>query len=236
MLRPGFFVAGMPFNEVMTFVDDEYQIFALFNQNELHQVVAGQRSRDHARHVSGPHHQGPRRLDDLGAGARSARRVRQPAAHDASSRPRAGSRSSSSSARRTARCSLPPARAERRRSTRSTSRCVHIIRKVLLRVASYLDYVIIKHSISLATETTVMTTRRLSPLVARSRGDGPCRARGCGADLSAGVRVEDPARRRGHQGAGAAGMCSCPAQWTATGAGAGPVGGQLARRRSTTSS
>jgi multidrug resistance efflux pump len=41
MLRPGFFVAGMPFNEVMTFVDNEYQIFALFNQNELHQVVPG---------------------------------------------------------------------------------------------------------------------------------------------------------------------------------------------------
>ena len=41
MLRPGFFVAGMPFNEVMTFVDNEYQIFALFNQNELHQVEPG---------------------------------------------------------------------------------------------------------------------------------------------------------------------------------------------------
>ena len=41
MLRPGFFVAGMPFNEVMTFVDDEYQIFALFGQNELHQVAPG---------------------------------------------------------------------------------------------------------------------------------------------------------------------------------------------------
>ena len=41
MLRPGFFVAGMPFNEVMTFVDNEYQIFALFGQNELHQVVPG---------------------------------------------------------------------------------------------------------------------------------------------------------------------------------------------------
>ena len=41
MLRPGFFVAGMPFNEVMTFVDDEYQIFALFGQNELHQVEPG---------------------------------------------------------------------------------------------------------------------------------------------------------------------------------------------------
>ena len=41
MLRPGFFVAGMPFNEVMTFVDTEYQVFALFNQNELHQVAPG---------------------------------------------------------------------------------------------------------------------------------------------------------------------------------------------------
>ena len=41
MLRPGYFVAGMPFNEVMTFVDDEYQIFALFGQNELHQVAPG---------------------------------------------------------------------------------------------------------------------------------------------------------------------------------------------------
>ena len=41
MLRPGFFVAGMPFNEVMTFVDNEYQIFALFGQNELHEVEPG---------------------------------------------------------------------------------------------------------------------------------------------------------------------------------------------------
>ena len=31
----------MAFNEVMTFVDTEYQIFALFNQNELHQVEPG---------------------------------------------------------------------------------------------------------------------------------------------------------------------------------------------------
>ena len=81
MLRPGFFVAGMPFNEVMTFVDNEYQIFALFNQNELHQVVAGQRSRDHARHLPRPHHQGPRRLDHLGAIAGASRRVGKPAAN-----------------------------------------------------------------------------------------------------------------------------------------------------------
>ena len=40
-LRPGYFVAGVPFNEVMTFVDNEYQIFALFDQNELHSVEPG---------------------------------------------------------------------------------------------------------------------------------------------------------------------------------------------------
>jgi len=40
-LRPGYFVGGVAFSEVMTFVDTEYQIFALFGQNELHQVEAG---------------------------------------------------------------------------------------------------------------------------------------------------------------------------------------------------
>ena len=41
MLRPGYFVGGVAFSEVMTFVDTEYQVFALFNQNELHQVQPG---------------------------------------------------------------------------------------------------------------------------------------------------------------------------------------------------
>ena len=41
MLRPGFFVSGVAFNEVMTFVDNEYQVFATFNQNELHKVAPG---------------------------------------------------------------------------------------------------------------------------------------------------------------------------------------------------
>jgi multidrug resistance efflux pump len=40
-LRPGAFVAGMPLNEVMTFVEYEYQIYALYAQNELHQVKDG---------------------------------------------------------------------------------------------------------------------------------------------------------------------------------------------------
>jgi len=40
-LRPGAFVAGMPFNPVMTLVEAGGQVVALFNQNELHKVAPG---------------------------------------------------------------------------------------------------------------------------------------------------------------------------------------------------
>jgi multidrug resistance efflux pump len=40
-LRPGSFVAGMPFNPVMTLVEADGQVVALFNQNELHQIEPG---------------------------------------------------------------------------------------------------------------------------------------------------------------------------------------------------
>jgi multidrug resistance efflux pump len=40
-LRPGAFVAGMPFNAVMTLVEVDGQVVALFHQNELHQVQSG---------------------------------------------------------------------------------------------------------------------------------------------------------------------------------------------------
>ncbi len=67
----------------------------------------------------------------------------------ASTRRPDSSRSSSSSARRTARCFSPPARAASTAIYTEHLTLVHIIRKVLLRVSSYLDYIIIKHSISL---------------------------------------------------------------------------------------
>jgi len=41
VLRPGAFVAGMPFNPVMTLVEADGQVVALFNQNELHQIEPG---------------------------------------------------------------------------------------------------------------------------------------------------------------------------------------------------
>jgi multidrug resistance efflux pump len=40
-LRPGAFVAGMPFNPVMTLVEADGQVVALFNQNELHAIEPG---------------------------------------------------------------------------------------------------------------------------------------------------------------------------------------------------
>lgn len=40
-LRPGSFVVGMPFAPAMTFVEDDYQVIALYHQNELHQAQAG---------------------------------------------------------------------------------------------------------------------------------------------------------------------------------------------------
>jgi multidrug resistance efflux pump len=148
MLRPGFFVAGMPFNEVMTFVDNEYQIFALFGQNELHQVVPGNEVeitldtypgrviKGHVDSVIWAQAQG--QLDASGELPRTTLTLppgRFPvkvvvAEQDKALFLAAGARGSA--AIYTEHLSM-----------------VHIIRKVLLRVASYLDYIIIKHNISM---------------------------------------------------------------------------------------
>jgi multidrug resistance efflux pump len=148
MLRPGFFVAGMPFNEVMTFVDEEYQIFALFGQNELHQVEPGNHAeitldtypgrviKAHVDSIIWAQGQGqveasgdlPRTTFVPPPGRFPVKLV--VGEHDRPLFVAAGARGSS--AIYTEHLTL-----------------VHIIRKVLLRVASYLDYIIIKHSISL---------------------------------------------------------------------------------------
>jgi multidrug resistance efflux pump len=148
MLRPGFFVAGMPFNEVMTFVDAEYQIFALFGQNELHQVEPGNEAEitldTYPGRVIKAHvdsviwAQGQGQIDASGNLPKTTF-VPPPGRfpvklvvgdHDKSLFLAAGARGSSA-------------------IYTEHFAMIHIIRKVLLRVASYLDYIIIKHSISL---------------------------------------------------------------------------------------
>jgi multidrug resistance efflux pump len=148
MLRPGHFVAGMPFNEVMTYVDNEYQIFALFGQNELHQVAPGHEAeitldtypgrvvKAHVDSVIWAQAQGQLEAGgDLPRTTFVAPPGRFPVKLVVGERDHAlflaaGARGSA--AIYTEHLAL-----------------VHIIRKVLLRVASYLDYVIIKHNISM---------------------------------------------------------------------------------------
>jgi multidrug resistance efflux pump len=148
MLRPGFFVAGMPFNEVMTFVDDEYQIFALFGQNELHQVEPGNEAeitldtfpgrviKAHVDSILWAQGQGQAQASgDLPKTNFVPPPGRFPVKLVVGESDRAlflGSGARGSAALYTEHLTL-----------------IHIIRKVLLRVASYLDYIIIKHSISL---------------------------------------------------------------------------------------
>jgi multidrug resistance efflux pump len=148
MLRPGYFVTGVAFNEVMTFVDTEYQIFAMFSQNELHQVVAGNEAeitldtypgrivKAHVDSVIWAQAQGqmeasgdlPRTTFTSPPGKFPVKLV--VAERDNSVFLAAGARGAA--AIYTDHLSL-----------------LHIIRKVLIRTSSYLDYVIIKHHISL---------------------------------------------------------------------------------------
>ena len=148
MLRPGYFVAGMPFNEVMTYVDQEYQIFALFNQNELHQVKPGNEVeialttypgriiKAHVDSVIWAQAQG--QLDASGELPRTTfvpPPGRFPVKLLVEERDRG----------------LFLAAGARGAAAIYTEHLgmIHIIRKVLLRVSGYLNYVIIKHSISL---------------------------------------------------------------------------------------
>jgi multidrug resistance efflux pump len=148
MLRAGFFVAGMPFNEVMTFVEDDYQIFAIFNQNELHEVDPGNEAeitldtypgrviKAHVDSVIWAQAQGQLEASgDLPRTTVATPPGRFPVKLLVEDRDKnvflaAGARGAAAIYTE----HLTP---------------VHIIRKVLLRVASYLDYIIIKHSISL---------------------------------------------------------------------------------------
>ncbi len=149
MLRPGFFVAGMPFNEVMTFVDTDYQIFALFGQNELHQIEPGNEAEitldTYPGHIIKAHvdsviwAQSQGQLDANGnlppATAVSAPPGRFPvkllvAEHENALFLAAGARGAA--AIYTEHLTL-----------------IHLVRKVLLRVSSYTDYIIIKHQVGL---------------------------------------------------------------------------------------
>ena len=148
MLRPGFFVAGMPFNEVMTFVDTEYQVFALFGQNELHEVEPGDEAeitldtypgriiKAHVDSIMWAQSQG--QVDASGNLPKTAF-TPPPGRVPVKLTVAEGDREVFLAAGATGAAAI---------YTKHLGP-VHIIRKVLLRVESYLDYIIIKHSIHL---------------------------------------------------------------------------------------
>ena len=147
-LRPGAFVGQAAVSEQMTFVDNEYQIYAFFGQNELHQVAPGNEAeitldtypgrviKAHVDSILWAQSQG--QMDSVGTLPQTT--VTPPAGKfpvklvvaekDRQLFLAAGARGSA--AIYTEHLAL-----------------VHIIRKVLMRVQSYFDYIIIKHSISL---------------------------------------------------------------------------------------
>ena len=148
MLRPGFFVAGLPFNEVMTFVDDEYQVFAVFGQNELHQVHPGNEAEITL--DTYPGHIIKAKVDSI-IWAQSGGQV------DASGNlpktsfiPPAGRFPVKLVVEEKDRDLFLAAGASGAAAIYTESfGPIQIIRKVLLRVESYLDYIIIKHSVNL---------------------------------------------------------------------------------------
>jgi len=149
-LRPGYFVAGMPFNEVMTFVDDEYQIFALFNQNELHQVephneaeitldtYPGRVIKAHVDSIIWAQGQGQGQID---ASGNLPNTLFNPPPGRFPVKLVVGDQDKA----------LFLAAGARGSAAIYTEHltAIHILRKVLIRVNSYLDYIIIKHAISL---------------------------------------------------------------------------------------
>jgi len=148
MLRPGFFVSQAALAEVMTFVDTEYQVFALFNQNELHQVQPGNEAEitldTYPGHVIKAHVDSiiwAQSQGQIDANGNLPQTTFNPppgqfpvklvvAKEDNPLFLAAGARGAA--AIYTEHLSI-----------------IHIIRKVLLRTSAYFDYIIIKHHISL---------------------------------------------------------------------------------------
>ncbi len=135
-----------PFNPVMTLVEADGQVVALFYQNELHQIAPGNEAEFTL--LTYPGRIIKAKVDSViwaqGVGPDSRRAASMPMTGVLAAPPsrfavkfdvdRQGSRAASS----------PPARRAARRSTRRACAAIHIMRKVILRVGAYTDYLILK--------------------------------------------------------------------------------------------
>ncbi|GMW05210.1 MAG: HlyD family secretion protein [Gammaproteobacteria bacterium] len=143
-LRPGQFIVGMPFAPAMTFVEDEFQVIALYAQNELWRVTPGNEAE-----ISFPTHPG----EIIKATVESIVWAQGQ-----------GQLAMSGNLPATGPAPIPPGRFAVKLdiATRDSDKffaagavghaaiytdhlaAIHIIRKVILRVDSYLNYLILK--------------------------------------------------------------------------------------------
>ena len=143
-LRPGAFVAGIPLNAVMTLVEADGQVVALYHQNELHQVAPGNEAEFALRTLPGKiikakvdsviWAQGQGQLPASGTVPMSGVIAQPPGPYavkfDINERDRA--------------LFLAAGAAGDAAIYTDHLHAVHIIRKVIIRVGSYLNYLILK--------------------------------------------------------------------------------------------
>ena len=143
-LRPGGFVAGLPINPVMTLVEAEGQVVAFYHQNELHQVEPG----NEAEFTLGTHPgrvikakvdsvvwaQGQGQLQPSGTLPMSGMVAQPPGRYAVKF----------NIAERDRALFLAAGAAGEAAIYTDHLHAVHIIRKVILRVGSYLNYLILK--------------------------------------------------------------------------------------------
>ena len=126
----------------MSFVEEEYQVIALYPQNELHQVEPGNKA-EFTLKTPRPDHQGEGRFDRLGAGpgpGAAAGTLPQTGVYPAC---RAAFRSSSWSKSGTATVPAAGAAGHGAIYTEHVA-AIQILRKVILRVGAIIDYLVLK--------------------------------------------------------------------------------------------
>ena len=143
-LRPGSFTAALPITPAMTFVEETYQVIALYQQNELHQVEPGNEA-EFTLDTYPAASSRPRSTRSSGRKGRA--RSRQRAAAETGYGPMPPGRfpvKLTVAEKRARSCSCRPARSGHGAIYTEHGELIHIIRKVILRVGAKLDYLVLK--------------------------------------------------------------------------------------------
>ena len=131
-LRPGSFTAAFPITPAMTFVENSYQVIALYDQNELHQVEPGNEAEFYL--PTNPGHIFKAKVDSIVWAQGQGQSRQQRGAADDGLGPVAARAFPGQADGRRARCrrsSCPPARSATARIYTEHVEFLHILRKVL---------------------------------------------------------------------------------------------------------